>query len=546
MANKTNRILIESILGGTAPTTHFAAADQFRASFAIDPSMPVDNGDGVYSSIASGLLRPVGSNNVGINTTNAVMWFVQNPKDTVTSSSFAYDAGGSVYLIAGYGAPSFLKDLNDGPTASGNGAAYYDNYAYFAKDTTIARYGPLNGEPAFTEDYWTGTLGKVALSNPTYPGDPWVGEYYSNHVLHRHSDGKLYIADVVDNQATVHYIKTTKTTVEGDTDNGSTYDALNFGYGLKIFAMESYGDMLVFCLNETSDNDAGPIYSHRARVAFWDTTSTKTNQITSVEFPDELITAVKNINGVLYFCSGSMDDFGFRVTRYIGGYSFEEVAYSEMGYSPHAGAILGRGNNLFFGSANTVPDYDRGHYACVWSLNLKKSGLSSGLFNVARPGFGAVSAAYGVTALEFEPASNFNQTALHAATDADGGQVDRIFQSTLEGSPVWWSQTFRIGQAFKITKLIIPTLKSSSSSKKQIVPTLYFDNGTTTKTLQTMDYDANNLVYVIRPENAVGKHEFFLELKWSGRDVLVTEDGGPWTVGLPITIEYELISNTNG
>src|SRR3990167_8605250 len=147
MTNPDNQftIKIESILGGTAPSTHLAAENQFRASFAIDPSMPVDNGDGLYSSIASGLLRPVGANGAGASTVASIMWFDNDPKDSSLSTSYAINTVGSAFSVSGIGVPTALSDGGSLSNCSGNGLAYYDNYVYFAKNTTIARYGPLDG-----------------------------------------------------------------------------------------------------------------------------------------------------------------------------------------------------------------------------------------------------------------------------------------------------------------------------------------------------------------------------------------------------------------
>lgn len=539
MQDKTRVIKIESILGGQSPTTHFSAPDQFRASIGIDPSLPIDNSDTWNSSIASGLLRPQGSNTQS-TTVSSIMWILDNPKkdSSGTGASYAYASDGSTYSMSTTGGVTALSDGGSMTSGAGNGAAYYDNYIYFAKATTIARYGPLDGTAGFDGDYWVTTLGKTALSNTTYPGDVWIGEQYSNHVMHRHSDGKLYFADVVGGQGVIHVIQTSKTTTEGDTDNGSTYQKLTFGYGLFPIAIESYGSNLVIALLEMNSANNG-IMTNRGKIAFWDTTSQNFNQITWVEYPDGLLTALKNIDGILYAFSGSADDFGFRVVRFVGGYTFEEVAFCEMGFSPHQGAVTGKGKNIIFGSSTTIPTFSSSVpdsvYACVWSLGLHKDNLSSGLFAIARPGYGVAS---GVTAIAFEE-GNFNQTGLHVAWD---GGIDRVFQSSIEAACAWWSQTYRIGQPFKITKIRIPTLESSSAFQKQIIPTIYFDNGANSKTLMTLDYSATQRNYTIRPENAVGQYDFFLELVWSGQSTLGAA-GGTWTVGLPITIEYELIDD---
>lgn len=550
MNPKKFQIKIESILGGHSSSLFMSKGDQYSASFAIDPALPPDNSDNEFSTIASGILRPSGSTHTGYSTstTNYYSWLVTDIKDkSFNSDIYAYGANGSVAVA--YPVQGWLSDGGSMTGGAGNGAAYYDNYMYFAKATTIARYGPLNGTPAFDGNYWTTTLGKTALIDTDYGSDPYLGKDYSNHPMHRHSDGKLYIADVVDNKGTIHYISTTKTTVEGDTDNGSTYNALQFGYGLYPIAIESYGSQIVIGLRESNyDNSAGSnvVFSGRAKIAFWDTTSQNFNNITGVEFPDGNLTAIKNAGGVLYFFSGSYDDYGFRVLRYIGGNSFEEVFMSEVGYSPHQAAVLAKGNNLLFGSANTIPNTGADSDACVWSLGLHRSGLTLGnnVFSIARPGLDSdysstgYNYAVGVSAVCEEVGVNLNQVGIFVATDLG---LDRVFQSTLQAEPVWRSQIYKIGQPFKITKIRIPTLESTSSSQKQIIPKLYFDNGAKVKTLQTMDY-SDKRIFTLRPENAVGEHSFCLELKWSGY-ITLGADGGTWSVALPITIEYELIDD---
>lgn len=532
----TRTILIESILGGHSPTTHLSRPDQFRNSVSIDPSLPADNADTRFTTVASGLIRPVGVQGVsGIPSTSIVRWIIPEPKTDAFGgpSHYVYLDSGSIYSTnLGLSATNALSDGGAMSGSNGNGAAYYDNYVYFARDTTIARYGPLNGTPDLDGNYWNTTLAKTALSDVQYPYDPWVGLQYANHVMHRHSDGRLYIADVVNNQGVLHYISTTKTTVEGDTDNGSTYQALTFGYGLYPVAIESYGNGLAIALLETSyrtDHPSAQTYPvMKAKIAFWDTISQNFNSIIWVEFPDALITAMRNVNGVLYFSSGSTDDTGFRITRYVGGSSFEDVYYSDMGFSPHQSATLGKGGQFIFGSNNTVIDAT-GAGSSVWSLGLKNK-LSTGLFNIARTSVDS----NGVTALAHnEAALNFNQQSLLIGYD---GGLDLSFQSLLSTAspPIWWSQTYRIGQPFKITKIRIPTLETSTNGTPEITPKLYFDNGARYYSLPEMGYsDKRNFVF--KPTSAIGENDFFLELKWTGN--------GSWTVSLPITIEYELIDD---
>ncbi|MFA7662690.1 MAG: hypothetical protein WCX88_02120, partial [Patescibacteria group bacterium] len=337
MAKAPFEIRIETILGGQSPTTHFSQAGQFRASLGIDPAQPINDLDTAYSTIASGLLRPSASEEFSGTTINsAPLWMKTNPKDTLI---YVYDALGSAYTItATLDTVTALSDAGHLSSALGNGFEYYDNYMYFFKNTDVCRYGPLNGTPVFNPTYWTGTLAKTALVNTIYPSTFLNDLRLPNHPAVRHSDGTLYFGDVVDNQGYIHTIKTSKTTVEGDTNNGSTYQKLAFGYGLWPTAIESYGSDIAIAFFEGGNIG---LKQKSAKLAFWDTTSTNFNKITWVEFPDSIITAIKNVNGVLYVVSGNYKTRGFRVTRFLGGYSFDEVYYSETGEPCLPGAIDG-------------------------------------------------------------------------------------------------------------------------------------------------------------------------------------------------------------
>lgn len=522
MANKTQTIRIESILGGQSPTTHFAAPDQFRASLGVDPGAAIDINYNTYSTHPGGILQPVGITGSSNTTLGSIMWLEFEPKNGVL---YAYDSRGSIFTGTNL---TGLGDLNDGGNAYGNGMAYYDNYMYFATSTTVARYGPLNGTPSFTDNYWVGTLGKTALTNPDYPEDFTLIRAYPNHVMHRHSDGKLYFADVVDGQGTLHYIKTTKTTVEGDTDNGSKYDALNFGYGLFVTDMESYEDFLVISLIEIDVNQKVPV--KRAKVAFWDTTSENPNKITWVEFPDPLLTAVKNANGKLYFISGHRGGLGFRVSRYIGGNSFEEIHFSADGFPSFPGAVDAVGERLFFGSNAYTP----AQAGCVYSLGLFASKLSTGLFNIMR----SRSVSSVITALVVDQSGGANMMDSYPIMAYDKSANAGLEMAGLpdgEYNSIWWSQLYKIGQPFKITKIRIPfteTLRLDST----ITPKIWIDSGVSSTTLTPINATSWNSAaqsVVIRPQNLVGDNDFWLELAWTLSDSVA--------VALPITIEYELL-----
>lgn len=526
---ETAKILIESILGGHSLTSHFAARDQFRASLGIDPAQPV----GDNTSIASGLLRPTASTQFG-TPSGVPRWIKTSPKDA-NFNIFVYDGQGSAYTMDPAG--NTISALSDGGTlssSSGNGCEYYDNYLYFFKNTDVARYGPLDGVPAFTGTYWTGTLGKTALVNTTYPADNQVGVKFPNHVAHRHSDGRLYFADVVGNQGTLHFIATTKGAVEGDTDNGSTYNKLQFGYGLWPTALESYGADLVIALFEggASNLSSGSLVrSMPAKIGFWDTTSTNFNKIVWVEFPDQIISAMKNIDGVLYVVSGNINGSGFRVSRYVGGYTFREVAYSETGEPCHAGAIDGVSSQLLFGNYTNTPE----NAACVYSLGLQKAGLSKGLFNVMRATGGTI-----VTAVALVRNVTFNQYApvIGWTNGVATHGLDDQAQVYNNAPSVWWSQMYRIGRPFRIQRVRIPFAQAMAANMT-VTPKIYTDDGTANTTLPVLNSTnfppgAGNYAN-IKVGNVMGYHNFYLELRWTGSTLC--------TIGLPIQIDIELIDD---
>lgn len=538
---KQGVIKIESILGGQSPSDFFAAPNQFRASRAINPGWPADDNNNIPFLSSSGLLRPTTVSTLG-TTFSVPNWIIPNPKDRLF---YVYDAGGSVYSYKPFfpTAYTLLGDLNDGGTSSGNGGAYYDNYVYFARDTTIARYGPLDGTAAFTDDYWVSTLGKTALTNTIYPKPSAtnISTARPNHVMHRHSDGKLYFGDVVGNKGTLHYISTTKTTVEGDTDNGSTYQALQFGYGLWPTALETYGSSLVIALSEVYGNSNGSQAKSNAKIGFWDTTSQNVNQIIWVEFPDTIISCLKNVGGVLYAVSGAFNA-GFRVSRYIGGYTFQDVVYNQDSIVPFAGAVDGADEMLLVGGTTGMIDgAGTPHRGGVWSVGLQQRGLSKdGLFNVMSSADASTVTALSIalnTSLGF--VSPIIGWAGKSGVQNEGG-IDIADTADYSLSPaLWWSQTYRIGQPFKITKIRIP-LATPVTANTVVTPKIYVDDDQPSYspyTLQVINWTnfPNEQYILIQPTGLTGKYDFWLELGWSGVDLC--------TVSLPITIEYEIIDD---
>lgn len=523
----TFKAKINSVLGGVSPTLLFSQDGQYNGAIGIDPDMPIQDTSGALLEAVrtSGLIRPTAMAKFSASEVTGVpLWMVPNPKD---SNTYVYANDGKVHTVTS--SLAMGTALNGGAalsTASGNGAAYYDNYVYFRKNTDVARYGPLNGAASLNQTYWSSTLSKTALTNTTYPS--LRGIAMPNGVMHRHSaNGTLYFTDVVGNQGVLHYIKTTKTTVEGDTDDGSTYNALDFNFGYYPTAIESYGTDIAVALIETTDTT---INQKPAILTFWDTTSASINKIVDVVFPDPFITALKNVNGILYVWSGNAQG-GVRLSRFLGGYTFEEVCYLEEGTPPFAGAVDHDMNRVIWGSWVTYPE----SAATVWALGSKNQKLAKGLHSIAKS-TSSDSSNQAVTCLKYlEQSSNKLRLPVIGWSDGTGKGLDK--RSTTYSSNMWRSEVFRIGQPFQINKIRIPLAQLLTASMT-ITAKIIFDDLTASTTI-TPTINSTNFASkknaVIKPKGLKGEHNFFLELRWTGTALA--------TVSLPITIEGETLDD---
>lgn len=513
-------IKIDNILGGISPAQYIAGANQYDSAIGIDPDMPLTD-----SSVkTSGLIRPTAMSKFSSTAVSGVpLWLLTNPKN---SNVYSYNSDGEVIS---YSSSLGSETVVGTPTSgAGNGAEYYDNYLYFATPTDISRYGPLNGSPSLANTYWSSTLGKTALTNTTYPSIN--GVTLPNHPMKYHTGrNRLYFGDVVSGKGVIHYIATTKTTVEGDTNNGSTYNALDLRYGYYPTCIEVVDtDLVIGSIQGTNTT----IDQAKATISFWDTTSTTPTKIIEKELPDPYITAMKNVNGVLIVFTGNAQG-GCRVLRFIGGYSFQEVAYFEECYPPLPGAVDHILNRVVFGGMTTYPEASASVYA-IGSKNAKLS-INSPIHNILKA---TSSGSNGwVTALKYIlHGNNKIRYPIIGWKDDSGYGLDKI--STTYGVNVWRSQTFRIGQPFTIDGIRIP-MTASIGSNMTITPTLYIDDLTTSSALSTI----NNTNYPNSEKNATqkitgasGKHNFLLELRWTGSALCMPS--------LPITITGETLSDS--
>lgn len=527
MADNTKPIIIESILGGESPYFNFGSPDEYQQSIGIDPDVAFSR----YTP--SGYMVPSFFSESASMGNNYPLWVITNPKD---ANYYIYTLFGSAYsFTAAGGNPTALSDGGSLSNASGNGSAYYDNYVYFAKNTTIARYGPLDGSPTFNGDYWVGSLSKTRLTNTTYPAvNSFGGVTNLNHVMHRHGNGKLYFADIVGNQGVLHCISTKKTTVEGDTDNGSAFNVIDFPYGYWPTALESFGTDMVVALYETNTSINS---KQRAKIALWDPTNTDTYKlITNDEFPDPFVAALINANGVLYTVSGIPGAIGARVCRYLGGYTFEQVAYLDYMSLPIPGGITASLNKVSFGSQSYRSGSAQGS---IISIGSKLSPVSNKVFNTIGP---VGSVIFGVA--PYAASGLQGATLVFGAYDGNSVMVVPSLPGSISGATTgayWVSQTYRLPQRFKIKKISIPLHKLMADTFA-IVPKIRVDDNTTTTTLQTINSTnyPNDLRIVLQPTGVTGNFNFNLELDFSGSANVSSFEVG---IAFPIVIEYELIDD---
>lgn len=528
------QVKIESILGGRGSLSDFGQIGQFKDSLAIDPDRSA-LGNGLRSS---GLLVPTPSISLGTfsgsGIDDEILWMNTTPKD---DDVYVYDRAGKVYTVR---LSSYLiSDLNAGialTASTGNGATYYDNYQYFCKNTNVCRYGPLSGARTYNQAYWGTTLSMTALSNGvTYPALRTGTTRYPNHVMHVHLDDKLYICDVPssgakNNSGVVHYIRTRRDTVEGDTNNGSTWNALDLGFGIFPTALASFGTDLAIAAYE-GDTSSGNTRGKRAKVFFWDTTSSSFNK--EVELPDPFCSALKNVNGTLYTFSGNPGDLGVRICKFVGGYTFEEVAYLEDSQMPPQGAVDHLMSRILFGGFSS----SMSNFGSLYALGSRIGKISTGIFNIMRTSTEASNGVTVTSVLVPENTDINNPTYLIGWRDGGGTSefgIDRNAR-TYRASE-FKSSVFRIGKEFEVTKIKIPLAQAIAANMTLAVKILV-DNESTTTTVATINntnFSESERTITLHP-SVFGKHDFILQLSWSGSALL--------TVGLPIEIELDTIDD---
>lgn len=539
-------IRIDSILGGESPVKYLSGDGQYLKTIGIDPDLPIS--DAVGNRLASGVLRPsayakFSSTGVDANP----YWIITNPKDALVYS--IQNNGKIVSYSSSFGSETSVGTAS---SSSGNGAAYYNNYLYVATNTNVSRYGPLNGTPSLTDSVWTGaTLGsKTALVNTTYPSIRGSGTM-PNHVMHVHTDGVLYLCDYDSTSSTaatrgkglIHKISTMYGTYEGDTDDTtvpSAYNALDLPPGFMPTCLESLGNDLVIGGIQTSNST---LHQGRAMILFWDTFSD--SFYNPVALPDALVTAMKNINGVLYIFTGNITTGtdvanGYRVSVYAGGQSIQTIHYSNTGAPPLAGAVEAIGDKVCWGTFDQVETTTAAsptYYAVVKSIKSKDPNVPSGVHGIIKASATGAAGDAIVTALKnVQQASLSSPKLVVGWRDASTYGLDKA--GTTYGTSVFHSQLYNIGRKFVI-KSIRFNLPVAVAANMTITPKIFLDDFSSSSTagltvINSTNY-ANSERSIQMYPNITGNHNFVLELTWSGTALI--------PVLLPIFITFDVLGD---
>jgi len=519
MSIKTYKI--ESILGGISPTYYANSPGQFKASFGIDPNV-------FKVGKISGAIFPIKPTEFsGAVLDGTPKWILTNPKNALI---YAYCHNGDIVSYSNVLASETL--VGTATSGAGNGAVYYNNYLYFATPTNVSRYGPLDNSPALVNTVWTGaTLGsQTALSDTAYPATS------PNHPMHVHSDDFLYFGDVLPNgQGAIHAIRTSKVTNEGDTNNGSAYNVLDLPFGYKPIAIQSLGeDLAILAVSGGSDTI---IYQGESALFLWDTFSPSFYR--KIPIPTSIATAMKNVNGVLHIFHGSVAiSGGFKISTYSGGTQIQPLQDMPVGVPPSQGAVEVIGNRLYFAGTSVYNSAT----AALYARGYTDGALPSNALHCV----GQISSAASGRKIEAIKAVQQSQSSMpkvivgwgdHTNNAANNG-ID--FQSTTSapGSSLtaqFDTEVFLVGEPFYIKKVRV-NLGAAVGAVGFISVTAYFDDGslsTEIGVINQANYPNSDINMVLRPNDAQGQHNFYLNFQFNGEATSTTP------IVLPITIEIE-------
>lgn len=526
-------IRINSIFDGQSPARYYGKEGTYLNSIAIDPDYPISSSD----IEPSGFAVPIGYSVFSSGTVNAApVAIINTPKTTLT------------YVVLNNGKLISYNSSLAGETLIGtvtgneaHGGIYYNNYIYIfgtgASHNDVSRYGPLDGSASLTNGVWTGaTLGSQAvISDTTYPTLRSVE--MPNHWAHVHGDGALYFLDYesksggsAPGQGLVHKIKTSKTTNEGDTNNGSAYNALDLPLGFYPTTITNVNTNILITGILSTDNN---INQGTAAFIQWDPTDTVSFFLGPIPMGDPLVTASLNVNGHVFVWSGNAQN-GVKLSSYGGGNSMSDLLIQSEGLPPMAGAVASNGSRISWGGFTTIPSAT----ASVFGYGSKDPRLPVGLHNIAKAS--SAGATPIVTAIKYVQQDSFVQPKLVIGwNDASGSGLDKYATDATLANKLRWM--FNVGQRFQISKIRIP-FGGAVNSTTSVVPAIYLDDSATAvtpalTTINNTNYSGKRKV-IYKGEHLkgyVGENSFIFELTWSSTN--------PLPIGFPILIEIDILED---
>lgn len=528
---------LDSIEGGISPTLFGPQPkNTYDTALGIDPDLKSRVASG--SRKTGGAITPSGFTKFSsTGLTGYPLWLTATAKDSLV---YAYDSAGNfISYTSGLTGESVIGTPTNGV---GNGMAYYNNYIYLATPTDISRYGPLDGVPSLTNAVWSGATfmndANKVLKNSLYPYISGGTSALPNHAMKTHTDGFLYVCDVISNlypsgvaaatqgKGVIHRISTKKVTAEGDTNNGSAYDVLELPFGYWPVALETYGTDLAIVAIPAANSNTLTLNRGRAVVFFWDTFASIPYK--QVYIPDPVASAILNNNGKLYVFSGNTSA-GVRVSQYDGADSFIQVAFQEEGASPYQGAVDAWEDRLIWGGYVTYPTTA----ACVFSLGSKNQAIDrNAVHNIAKTS--SAGANPRVSALKYIlQADNSSPNPIIGWGDDSSKGIDKYGTGATLSSQFQWKVD--VGRPFTFVSLRL-SLDTTVDSSISISPTIYVDDFTTTYSLTAItnsNYSGKQVIVYKRPElTVVGKETFYLNLTWG-----LTKGA---SVILPIEVELDV------
>lgn len=533
------KIVIDSISGGLANYVHGQPDGTFLYGLGIDPEYPL--GKLRYAPSGKALSPIVYTAFSGANVNSTPVAIITTPKNTNIYT--VLNNGRLVSYSSSLGSETLIGTVTG---SQAKGAFYYNNYIYItgtgASGTDVSRYGPLSNSPTLTNGVWTGaTLGsQTALTNTTYPAfDENLSLPIFNHWGHVHVDGAAYFCDSKNGQGLIHKIKTTKTTDEGDTNDGSAYSVLDLPLGFHPVDIESYGtDLVIAAISSLSST----INSGNAALFFWDTISNTFYR--QIEIPDPYVTAIINQNGNLRIFT-SLSFLSCRMSTYIGGGSFQNNFSLPGTLAPYQGAIDVSGGRLFFGG--TCPLVNQVSVLStkdtIYAYGSRGTNQNVGLIPTAYiDNFGGNLG----TALKIIGNVNNSFEAVDYPKIIYGNDGEQIYSldvnSATEQFSLFATPLFSIGRPFIIKKISF-SMADSITADTLVRVHIYKDADNTINFLGRDSYgDVHTTDFQLGTKNIViekdllGKSDFWVEFTFES-----SGGSGIYGISLPIIIDLEIL-----